>query len=220
MASASVALLVADLAAKINPFNKDGVKITEANIASVDGSRYSVERRLRIYNDARTILSTILVDSLERVELAAKVPGATVLEPISFVGGIADKPASYVVPYSLVDAVGDPIRIVQPSQADLIRDLETQGRRFVVEYGDRFASLRQDTFIPDGDYSITYFSLPIYSVVDLDGSMQESFDLRWHPLILEIGQALSTEYGTVNLGSVLKRFYGAVGQAAGAQNGT
>lgn len=213
--SVAVRDMVVKLAERIDPRDKDGVKLTNATIDDTDGEKFTKELRVDIYNQARFALFGALrtrysIEELSRVAGSLYKSDATV----DFVTGNMTKPTDYVDFISLVTDTG--VRVIMLT-SDLIQEViaeenphltESDTIAFCFDQGvniHTYNSLLQA--MTDG--TLTYFALETYVVADLaSDTKKEEFDEKFHHIIFELGIAIANEMGEQEVNALAAQLLG------------
>jgi len=190
---------------------------TPALIGSVDGERFTRQRLLDIYNQARFILFGVLRSALNTEELSRSVSGVIISKnDLSFTNGVATKPAGYLYPISLTDSSGAQIIILPSSYGPIVTSgsnphfTESATNRFVFDEGNNLISVSGNTYIPNGsNYKLKYFGLNTFTLSDVfGGTVTETFNPDYHGVILEIAAAIAMELGQQEILSLAKTLIG------------
>jgi len=194
------------LARRVDPYTKAGAEITSATIGTVDGDRFSAQRLLDIYNEARLTLFGVLRSRMTTEELSREISGTyQTLSTLSFSlaseGVRAAVPATYLRAIFLTDGSNQPIIIIPAPLMQVVRQgnnphfVESPSNRFVVESGGYF--IHYGGFVPEGNnYKLHYFGLPTYVLSDVTGgTTNEAFNSDYHHILLELATAIANEQG-------------------------
>ncbi len=199
------------LAQLIDPKTVAGVDITSANVGSVDGARFSKSRLLDIYNQARIILSNVIQQKLDPVyRREAVANNILTVSSLTFSGGVATKPAGYVSTFLLRSAAGQIITVLPFALAYATRHRDGINNPLVYEKGTTLASENGNTYIPNAStYIIDYFGVSYFTLTDITGgTVPETFNQIWEPVLLELAQRISLEQGLTDINALADSLVG------------
>lgn len=192
----------------VDPRDKNQTLFTAGTIGVNDGDKFSKQRLLDIYNQARSVFFNTI-----RMTRSAEVLGRDLRTLIknkvdfTFSAGIATKPADCAWPISILALTGEQIHILPQNYVQLVRLahyqpwIESTTNRFVFEDATTFFSLSGATYIANAaDYRLTYYSLPTYSLTDVTGGATvELLDSLWQAHLIEIAIAIAMEQGLADV---------------------
>lgn len=198
------------LAQRVDPYTKDGTELTSANIGSTPGDRFTAQRLLDCYNEARIALAQVISTMMPQRAKAIAVSGNIVrVSNQSITAGVLTKPAGYIEAISLFStATGTRIWIIPESVAFNLKLQESALTPIVIEEATGFRSDNGNTYIPDGStYDFRYFGITQFSLTDVSGSptTQESFNPMWEPLLIQLAEAIADEQGSPQVNALAAR---------------
>lgn len=202
---------VARLAQRVDPYTAAGVLITAANVGAVDGARFTKNRLLDIYNEARMALSNVIQQKLDPV-FRREAVGNNILTVtnLQFTSGVATKPAGYVSTLLLRSAAGQVITVLPVALMYATKHLDGFFNPLVYEKANTLASFNGATYIPNAStYVIDYFGVSYFALADVTGgTTDETFNQIWEPVILELAQAISLEQGMAQVNALADTLVG------------
>lgn len=215
---ATVTSQILKILGRVDPYRKDGVEVTAANIATattgwstVGGDRFTAQRIADCYNTARMQLANIVDKTVPEDKKAIVVSGNVVVSTTStFASGVLAKPTGYVMWEYLTDVNGAQITILPVSQIQQAKDLESATNRMVFDYGTNFTALTGSTNIPNAStYIFRYYGVTQYTVTQCaDGSTAESFNDFLHPTLVDLAVAIANEQGTAEINAMAIKLLG------------
>jgi hypothetical protein len=178
-----------EFALMVSPRTDDNVTITPATVGTTDTQKFPKERLLGIYNQARTVLqSAILNVAIRGISVSENVIDSTV----AFVAGVGTKPSGCQRALFLLDSSKNIIPIVPVTEYDWVYNKESSTNRFVIESGNYLKSVNGNTYLANGDYTLKNVNVPQYTLSDVvDAGKYESFSENWHWVIRQIGEAIA-----------------------------
>jgi hypothetical protein len=211
---ATVNSLVLALAQKIDPYTKEGVEIIDTTIDSAAGNSFTAAQRLQIYNDARVALMRAILNTQGPESTSLSVPGTIVNADISWSATVATRPTDMIAFVSMRDSANVPMTLLP---ASLMNEVEsgknpyltsTATLAYVFEVGTQFLYLGSVSHAGTG--KIRYVKLANWVTADVTKATTatETIDIRLHPQLLEIAQAISQEMGTVEVGALASKLIG------------
>ena len=212
----AVQALMVDFVQRVDPRTKAGVLLDSSNIGTTDGDKFTEQRRLDIYNEARLILAGSIERQLPAEEAARAISGNVVrVTNLQFASGSANKPSDYIRAIYLTDVSNVQIVVIPPSLIHALRDLETSVIRFVVDEGTVLRRIVGSSQVPDAStYVLYYYGLTIYALSAVDNTTQdESFNDTWHPVLLQLMEAIANEQGHGEVLALSDRLVGQSGRA-------
>lgn len=203
--------MVARLHRRVDPKTKDFVVIDNSNVGTVDGSRFTAQRVLDIYNQARTTITGAILRKFPNAKRAlTRILSGNIVysETVSFVGGAALQPDGYIFSVDLEDAEGNQIYVLGLGSKRAVKNLERATNRFVFEFGGFLKASKGSTFIPDGDYFLTYYKLAPFVLSDVTGGETlETYNSEWADLLEEIAVLIANEVGDLEISSIVEKFF-------------
>lgn len=190
---------------RVDPRRKDnGQPFSSADVGNADGDRFTVQRQLDIYNEARVgLLQALRAGGASTKDLAPAIKEAT----IASVSGVIALPNDFVEPIGhLVDGSGVRFWVYGP-------DLEQTARArtlpiYTLSTDNRFVIFRDNQFVcpgvytsfmPNGPFTFSYYGLKVIILSDVTNNtpplMVEDFSEKYTPVLLEIAQAIADEQG-------------------------
>lgn len=176
--------------------------MTSGLIGSIDGSRFTSQRLLDIYNDARLNLSAVVASSYPDKIRSLEFSGTVVPEAaLTFTSGAAPKPTGYLKAIALTDTSGNPISVLPFDQAQMVRANESATVRFVFEAGTNFRTISGATYVPDASsYKLTYYGLTNFTLAQvLDGTTVETINDPFQTIIVQLAEALANDKSQVTV---------------------
>lgn len=200
MAQIAVQSLMVRLVQRIDPRTKAGAIIDSTNVGSVDGDKFTEQRRLDIYNDARFALFGALKTRYSNEELTRLI-GSTVIDTTgTMASGQLAKPSDYVDFISFAKSDDTPVTMLPTSMLqDVLSGLnphftESATNLFLFDIGQNLVAF--DASMATAAVKLRYYALPVYVLTDIDNTTtKESFDEKFHPLMIELGVAIANEQG-------------------------
>ena len=180
-------------------------------IGTIPGAAFPAQLLLDRYNDARLILASFLKQKLSYNAFVLATSGNLVNTlTLTFSSGIAVKPAGFIEGVSLYDASYNRIEIIPANQLEAARGLESATNRFVIDSGSTLSAITGNTNVLDGSsYNLWYYAIPIYLLTDITGgAVSESFNDKFFPIIIEIGEKLCNEVGSMEINAFLNSMFG------------
>lgn len=209
----------------VDPTKNDGTKFTASTsgsaIGSVDGARFTKERQLAIYNDARMALfnaleTTKTIDELTELAFGALVINETITFATSGSDTAASKPTGFIKYISLLTTTGNYPAYLVPTS--LIRDITANNGTyysasatcpFVFESSSSFICPSGLGFANASAGKLTYFKLNTLSLSDVTGgTTSEVFAPELEPMLMEIACAIANEQGNAEVLSLAKNLLG------------
>lgn len=194
-----------------------GGTVVPALVGSVDGDKFTRQRQLQIYNDARFVLFDAIV-ALREIEGVSRELSDTLIIKTDFqftlsgsVSTSANVPTGYIRRESLTDVNGDPIIVLDNSLILTIREgyLTTYDQsstvRYAFEIGSQF--VHYGTFVPSAStYVLHYYGLTTISISDILGA---SVTEQWHDdklwILYEIASAFAEGLGMSDVLALAKK---------------
>ncbi len=195
-------------------YSGSGATITGALVGSVDGTRFTRQRLLDMYNEARMILFTALYDTKPKDTLDRYVYGAAINANLTFSYSApfssASMPTGFIKLISLYAYNGYPV-IVFP--LNMFQEVQKGGVHFTTSatnligfhFGNYFRVI--GSFASElGDGSLSHYAtLTYYGITDLvwatdilTNTTYESFSLDVEPMLLEIACAIADEQSSAD----------------------
>jgi len=198
------------LVERIDPRNKLGVEFTAGTVGTTAGDKFTAQRQLDMYNDARFFLFGALRARMTKEQLTEIISGTMVVNStFQFSSGVATKPAGYLEKVLLTDASGNPISILPQSAIPYVQSLEaTTNNRFVFEVGNTFVDVNGSMSVPDAsNYVLRYFGIQNFALSDVTGgTTTETFNDTWQILLIELAEAISMEMGNTDLMALITKY--------------
>jgi hypothetical protein len=185
-----------------------GGTVVAALIGSVDGKRFTRQRLLDIYNDARIVIAQVALRLYGKqkagIELSGVVQQST---NITFAGGVASRPPGYVSGILLTDVNLVPIAILSAFDILYVQGYESLTNRFVLDTVNTFKTISGNTFVPDAsNYVLWYYGINAWVLSDvLNGTTVETINDDALYVLLEISEGIAQELGTVELNALAVR---------------
>jgi hypothetical protein len=202
--------MILRLRRRADPNTKDLETWTAEN-AGVDEGRFTAQRILDIYNQARVTLTSALLQKFPNAKAAISrlIPGnVTTKDDLAFQNGIAQLPSGYVFAIDLADAEGNQIYVLGIDRERVVKDAETDTNRFVFEIGGFLKAPTGSDKITDGNYQLRYYKIEPFTLSDVNGGVvTETYDEQWLPLLEEIAVLLSNEAGNLETSSIVEKFF-------------
>lgn len=210
-----VRTLVLRLRQRVDPRDTAGVTFVSTTDLSIspsgDGDRFTKERILDVYNDARFTLFEALQTVYRRTELTRLIGSITKTGALTFASGSVAKPTDYTDFIGLATSTGVqmvllPMTLFYDVRAALNPHLTDSATNvFVFDRGTTFFT-NNGTFANDVASSLTYFALPVYILSDVApaATTDESFDEKFHAALIEIASAIAEEQGRQDVLSLAK----------------
>ena len=149
---ATVKDMVVRFAQIVDPYTKAGVALTSSTIDDTDGDRFTIQRRLDIYNDARFALFRAMRKMMSRKDLTEAISGNVVETQIEFTA--ASNRYEYTLPTGYVRFISldgfsttskkmEPILLLPTTYVGMVRlgqmlsYVQTNNIRFVFEIGTK-----------------------------------------------------------------------------------
>lgn len=190
------------LAQRVDPYTKAGAEFAAGTIGTTPGSRFTAQRLLDIYNEARFTLAQAITSKIPRHLRAMMVSGTIIKKTdLQFTSGVATKPTGYLEPVLLTDVSGAVITILPLTLLMAVKDLESSTNRFVFETTTTLEALTGTTNIPNAStYILRYYGLSNFALSDVTGgSTVETFNDIWQDLLVEIGSGIANEMGNTQV---------------------
>lgn len=187
-----------------------GGTLTGALIGSVDGNRFTRQRLLDIYNDARIVVAQTGMKVYGRKWAGKELSGAVqVTTTFQFTAGVGQKISGYLDGILLYDTNKNEISIVEVADIPFLRTLESSSLRFVIDTGQTVQSISGNTFIPDAStYTLWYYGIPVFTLSDvLGGVTTETLNDAALYILLEIAEAIANEVGTAELNALARKLF-------------
>jgi hypothetical protein len=181
--------------------------VTSGLIGSIDGSRFTRQRLLDVYNDARLNILAVIAETYPMHRKALEFSGTLVkITNLQFTTGVANKPTGYIAAVYLTDVNNNPIPVLPYSVAPMIRANESSTIRFVLESGSTFVTLTGATNIPDAStYILVYYGLTNFTLAQvLDGTTTETLNDDLQTIIIEIAEAIANDVQQVSVNQLTK----------------
>jgi hypothetical protein len=190
-----------------------GGTLTPFMVGSVDGARFSRQRLLNIYNDARMVLfNAVYTDRKE--ELSRLVYSTAITANITWTysspNTTAPKPTGYLKLISLMSpTAGVPVIVLDNSLLQTVQlalnPHLTQSSTNIIgfEIGTNFLVPAYDCH---GTGTITYYGITAWSWSTdvLPNSSLEIFSSDLEPVLIELGEAIANEQSNADIGALAK----------------
>lgn len=181
-------------------------------VGSTDTARFTRQRVLDIYNDARRVFVKTALGTFP-THIAAKVLAGVVdrTANFTFAAGVATLPTGYVAPVLLTDVNHAEIQIIPPSQINRIRDLESATLRYVVERGSQLEVDSAATNVLNANtYILRSYRVAPYTLTDILTKTPATEGIRDIdlPLLVEIADALARGMGNNQALALTQRLLG------------
>jgi len=188
----TVQSLLLSLALRVDPLDEDGQDFTLATIGVKNGERFSKQRLLDIYNEARKIFAEAIMLQWPRVRRTMSVFGTINTANVTFANGQATIPDGYTLGLMLVDQNNREIEIAAAEQKPLLKEFDAVDNPIVYEEGTVLRSENGSAFVPDGQYKLTYYGIQDFTLADVTGgTTKETFNESLQPHILDAAVALA-----------------------------
>jgi hypothetical protein len=197
-----------------------GGTVVRAQIGSVDGEKFTRQRLLDLYNNARFVLFEAMRGTMSEHDLL-KFVSSDVVEhtEVSFTSGVGTKPTGYIAPISMIDYQNNEIYIKDASYSTVIRKgdlpvyVETATNRFVIDAGGSLFNVTGTSVMPNSTatikYYLTYFGLTTYTLTNvLSNSYTESYNDTFVPVIIELASAMANNMGRSETLALAKKLAG------------
>ncbi len=185
-----------------------GGTVTGALIGSADGKRFTRQRLLDIYNDARIVLAQIGLKLYGKARAGVELSGiVTQKTNLQFATGVASKPSGFVDTILLTDVNNAPIAVVSANEIQYLLGYESATLRFVIDMDTSFKTLSGVTYVPDASsYILWYYGLTPWTLAQvLDGTTNETYQEDVLYILIEIAEAMANEFGSVELNGLAAR---------------
>lgn len=172
---------------------------TGALVGSVDGGRFSRQRQLDIYNEARMLMLTQNLELNGKDATLKLIHGAVVADTsINFAGGVATIPTGFVQEILLNDPSGNKVSIIEARHIASVQNVESASNKFVYKAGTQLKAL-STTYIANGTYRIWYQGITDFVLSDvIGGTTVETIDEDMIPDLILIAEAVALEHGLVS----------------------
>jgi hypothetical protein len=204
------------LTQRVDPYTKDGVEITAANVGTVAGNSFTAQRLLDCYNEARVALARALMNTLSLEEASLQLGGMTKNEAITWASQVATKPTDMIAFLSMETVAGVPMTLlpsswIGPTKAGNNPHLASTATRInIFDVGTQYVYYGTSSFVANGSgYRIRYIGIGTWVLADVTaGTAVETIEARLHPVLLELAAAISNEMGTVEIGALATKLLG------------
>jgi hypothetical protein len=206
---ATVQSLLLQFVRSVDPYTKTGVEITSATIGTVDGDRFTKERQLDCYNRGRREAVFALSSRLSSADWSKDMSGMIVSSAtITFSSGTATKPDGYIQKILLTKSNGSVVSIVRPEDYAEVSPFESASAPVVQELSSSFKA-SSSTIVPNGSYVLSYYGITDFTLADVTGgTVTETINERWHPLVLELAEAVANGQGSVEVNALAHALIG------------
>jgi hypothetical protein len=186
------------LALRVDPRTKAGVEFALGTIGTTAGNRFTAQRLLDIYNEARMAMASAIRISMPPEKRAAVVPGNIVrITNLTFASGVAAVPAGCIDPIAMQDSTGSDISIVGANLIPLLSRNESATVRFVAWEGTNFKAPPGSAFIPDAaTYRLWYYGVSNFTLANVTGGVvTETYNDDLLPRLLNIAARIANVQG-------------------------
>jgi hypothetical protein len=161
------------LAQRVDPFTKDGTELTAANIGTVAGDRFTAQRLLDCYNEARMILAQTISVMMPTRKKSLAISGNIVRDTAAtFTSGVLTKPSGFVETLSLMTSAGQLISVLPASSVALTRYLDSANNPIVYEEAAAFRSENGTAYIPNAStYVFRYYGITNFGLASVVGPL-------------------------------------------------
>lgn len=185
----------------------NSIEITEANLNTQNGQKYTVQQRLDIYNLARRVVLNALLETFgaasERVRKCLFVDAAiswtnnstysVALLPSGYIT-VPNRDSSLRYGSTPIRIIDDAVKVVTGAYPEYKQDANTL---FAVQTATSFihyANPSGTSLIPTGTYTITYVGITDHSISDIiQTSTKEETFLEHHiPLVIDVAVRIAT----------------------------
>lgn len=198
-----------------------------ALIGSVDAAAVTKQRFLDVYNQSRYALFNAMKNSMTRAQLSESV-GALVVSISNFSFTLAStvstatKPSGYIDFIGLSNASDVPIFLIKDDFINDVREgsnldfKQSATNMFVFDVGQQFVSYGT-TGVNSGNsflttaatYKLIYYGISDFTLTDVLGNTTtETYNEQYHPLLIELAEAIFDEQGTVQINALATKLLG------------
>jgi len=199
-----------------SPYTSGGT-VVGALIGSVDGVKFTRQRLLDIYNEARLIAFKALENIYPKSLLKEHAGEISVdFQTLTFVGGVTTNlPSGIMKIESLTDNAGLQI-MVDVVDAAIVKTganphyKESSTNRFVFRIDGKLQTVSSDLFVIDAaNYELRYYGLTDFVLSDVTGNVTtETFNDRHEFSLIEIGQMIALERSTQEVNALATKLFG------------
>lgn len=190
----------------VDPLTAAGVEFALATVGTAAGKRFTAQRQLDIYNNARNVLQS-QIHAYARNSDSRKLKGMevsenmTVTTTLAFASGVASKPSGLMETILLTDASNNIIPVVPAADIDAVLDIASASNPVVVDYGTTYKDISGGTYVGDAStYKLYYVSVSTFVLSDVTGgTTNETFNEKWDWALIEIASAIANEMGEADV---------------------
>lgn len=178
-----------------------------ALVGTVDGDKFKRQRLMDIYNKARMTLVNAVLTVMPANERSKAIAG-TVLRPITiqFTSGVASLPAGFIrAMYLKKISSGLEVPIISEEEGIRCFNDESSTNPFCMQIGSSLKAPYASTNIPDGsDYLLSYYGIADFTIFTdvTGGTVEETINENYIPLLHELGQAIANEQGSQEINAL------------------
>ena len=202
---------------RIDPYTKAGVEITAATIGTVDGDRFTKQRLLDIYNEARMVLFSVMRQTMSEEEFAKNISALYLSASITFTFSTPDttapKPAAFMKLETLMSATASLPVIIMPNE--YLEAVQRSDTFYTQSVTDNLIGFEQGTnfLLPAinaaGTGKIYYYGITDWALSDITtGTATEKFSEEYIPVILQLAQAIANEQGSKQVNALAMQLIG------------